>query len=61
MALLPNVASTIALMIDGFDPGDDLYPAAEEVLACGASGFTAIDSIGPTLQIDIDTAAPTLH
>jgi dihydroorotate dehydrogenase/Pyruvate/2-oxoacid:ferredoxin oxidoreductase delta subunit len=42
-----------------FNWGDDLYPAAEAALRAGANGFTAIDSIGPTLQIDIETAQPT--
>ena len=38
-----------------FNWGDDLYPAAEAALEAGANGFTAIDSLGPTLQIDIET------
>jgi dihydroorotate dehydrogenase (fumarate) len=43
-----------------FNWGDDLYPAAEAALKAGANGFTAIDSIGPTLQIDVETAQPTI-
>ena len=43
-----------------FNWGDDLYPAAEAALEAGANGFTAIDSIGPTLQIDIETGEPTI-
>lgn len=43
-----------------FNWGDQLYPAAEGALAAGATGFTAIDSIGPTLQIDIETGEPTI-
>ncbi|MEJ5198902.1 MAG: 4Fe-4S binding protein [Anaerolineae bacterium] len=43
-----------------FNWGDDLYPAAEAALRAGANGFTAIDSIGPTLQIDIETGRPTI-
>ena len=43
-----------------FNWGDDLYPAAEAALRAGANGFTAIDSIGPTLQVDIETGQPTL-
>lgn len=43
-----------------FNWGDELYPAAEAVLKAGANGFTAIDSIGPTLQIDIETGQPTI-
>jgi dihydroorotate dehydrogenase (fumarate) len=43
-----------------FNWGDDLYPAAEAVLEAGATGFTAIDSSGPTLQIDIETGEPTI-
>jgi len=43
-----------------FNWGDDLYPAAEAALKAGADGFTAIDSIGPTLQIDIETGQPTI-
>jgi dihydroorotate dehydrogenase (fumarate) len=43
-----------------FNWGDELYPAAEAALKAGADGFTAIDSIGPTLQIDIETGEPTI-
>jgi len=43
-----------------FNWGDELYMAAEEALKAGASGFTAIDSIGPTLQIDVETGQPTV-
>jgi dihydroorotate dehydrogenase (fumarate) len=43
-----------------FNWGDDLFPAAEAALTAGATGFTAIDSIGPTLQIDIETGEPTI-
>jgi dihydroorotate dehydrogenase/Pyruvate/2-oxoacid:ferredoxin oxidoreductase delta subunit len=43
-----------------FNWGDDLFPAAEAALEAGAYGFTAIDSIGPTLQIDIETHEPTI-
>jgi len=43
-----------------FNWGDDLYPAAAAALQAGATGFTAIDSIGPTLQIDIETGQPTI-
>jgi dihydroorotate dehydrogenase (fumarate) len=43
-----------------FNWGDDLYPAAAGALQAGADGFTAIDSIGPTLQIDIETGEPTI-
>jgi dihydroorotate dehydrogenase (fumarate) len=43
-----------------FNWGADLYPAAEGALEAGANGFTAIDSIGPTLQIDIETRQPTI-
>lgn len=43
-----------------FNWGDELYRAAEGALAAGANGFTAIDSIGPTLQIDIETGEPTI-
>jgi dihydroorotate dehydrogenase (fumarate) len=41
-----------------FNWGDDLYPVAEAALRAGANGFTAIDSIGPTLHIDIETTQP---
>jgi dihydroorotate dehydrogenase (fumarate) len=43
-----------------FNWGDELYAAAEGALKAGANGFTAIDSIGPTLQIDIETGEPTI-
>ncbi|MBI4770689.1 MAG: 4Fe-4S binding protein, partial [Chloroflexi bacterium] len=43
-----------------FNWGDQLLPTAEAALRAGADGFTAIDSIGPTLQIDIETGQPTI-
>lgn len=43
-----------------FNWGAELLPAAEAVLEAGCSGFTAIDSIGPALQIDIETGRPFL-
>lgn len=43
-----------------FNWGDEVYRAAEAALQAGANGLTAIDSIGPTLQIDIETGRPTL-
>jgi len=43
-----------------FNWGDQLMPTAEAALKAGADGFTAIDSVGPTLQIDIDTCLPTI-
>ena len=42
-----------------FGWGDRLMEIAEQALEAGANGFTAIDSIGPTLQIDIETGMPT--
>jgi dihydroorotate dehydrogenase (fumarate) len=43
-----------------FNWGDELYPTAEVALRAGASGFTAIDSIGPVLPVDIETRQPLL-
>ncbi len=43
-----------------FNWGDEVYEAAEGALEAGANGFTAIDSIGPTLQIDIESRQPTI-
>ncbi len=40
--------------------GDGLYPAAEAALLAGANGFTAIDSVGPVLSVDIATAQPVV-
>ena len=40
--------------------GGDLYRAAEAALEAGATGFSAIDSLGPTLQIDVETGGPTI-
>ncbi len=43
-----------------FNWGEDFFDTAESALDAGASGFTAIDSLGPTLQIDIEASRP-LH
>lgn len=43
-----------------FNWGAELLPTAEAALEAGCSGFTAIDSIGPALQIDIETGHPLL-
>jgi dihydroorotate dehydrogenase (fumarate) len=43
-----------------FNWGDDLYRAAEEAVEAGVNGFSAIDSIGPALAIDIETRQPIL-
>ncbi len=43
-----------------FNWGERLMSVAEEALGAGASGFTAINSLGPTLRIDIETRRP-LH
>ena len=40
--------------------GDGLYRAAEDALEAGANGFSAIDSVGPALAIDIETCQPIL-
>jgi len=41
-----------------FNWGERLMTVAEEALGAGASGLTAIDSLGPTLRIDIETGRP---
>ena len=38
-----------------FNWGDQLMDIAEDALMAGADGFTAIDSIGPILRINIET------
>jgi len=43
-----------------FNWGDDLWETAENALEAGATGLTAIDSIGPTLEININTALPII-
>ena len=43
-----------------FNWGEQLFPVAEAALEAGCSGFTAIDSIGPALKIDIETGRPVL-
>lgn len=43
-----------------FNWGDDLWSTAEAALKAGATGFTAIDSVGPTLEIDVKTARPVI-
>ena len=43
-----------------FNWGEQLFPVAEAALIAGCSGFTAIDSIGPCLKIDIETGRPDL-
>jgi dihydroorotate dehydrogenase (fumarate) len=37
-----------------------LYECAADCLAAGADGLTAIDSLGPTLAINVETAKPLL-
>ena len=43
-----------------FNWGDELYAIAAACLEAGATGFTAIDSIGTALPIDIETGQPTI-
>jgi dihydropyrimidine dehydrogenase (NAD+) subunit PreA len=43
-----------------FNWGERILEIAEGALEKGASGFTAMDSIGPTLAIDIETGQPML-
>lgn len=43
-----------------FNWGKELYTTAEKALEAGCNGFTAIDSIGPALQIDIESGQPSL-
>ncbi len=43
-----------------FNWGDELFSIAEAALKAGCNGFTAIDSIGPALYIDIETGRPLL-
>lgn len=38
----------------------DLLPVVADCLAAGADGITAIDSIGPTLRVDIEEGQPLL-
>ncbi len=38
----------------------DLLPVVADCLAAGADGVTAIDSIGPTLRVDIEEGEPLL-
>lgn len=38
----------------------DLYDCAAGCLAAGADGLTAIDSLGPTLALDVETGRPVL-
>ncbi|NLE44438.1 MAG: 4Fe-4S binding protein [Chloroflexi bacterium] len=39
----------------------DLIDVVGAALSAGASGVTAIDSIGPALAIDVETGCPALH
>ncbi|MBI4790736.1 MAG: 4Fe-4S binding protein [Chloroflexi bacterium] len=43
-----------------FNWGDELYETAQAALDAGANGYTAIDSIGPTLEIDVNTGQPRI-
>jgi len=43
-----------------FNWGSELFSIAGEALNAGCDGFTAIDSIGPALYIDIETGSPML-
>lgn len=39
----------------------DVLDCAADCLAAGADGLTAIDSLGPTLAVDVETGQPLLH
>ncbi|NOQ40772.1 MAG: 4Fe-4S dicluster domain-containing protein [Anaerolineales bacterium] len=43
-----------------FNWGGELFSTAEAALNAGCDGFTAIDSVGPALYIDIETGCPVL-
>ena len=43
-----------------FNWGGELFSIAETALNAGCDGFTAIDSVGPALYIDIETGNPLL-
>ena len=43
-----------------FNWGGELFSIAKAALNAGCDGFTAIDSIGPALYIDIETGSPML-
>ncbi len=43
-----------------FNWGERFFEIAEQALEMGVDGFTAIDSIGPTLSIDIESGQPML-
>lgn len=43
-----------------FNWGSRIFSIAEQAIKAGCNGFTAIDSIGPALSIDINTAKPRL-
>jgi dihydroorotate dehydrogenase (fumarate) len=43
-----------------FSWGSELFSIAGEALNAGCDGFTAIDSVGPALYIDIETGSPML-
>jgi dihydroorotate dehydrogenase/NAD-dependent dihydropyrimidine dehydrogenase PreA subunit len=43
-----------------FNWGDELMPIAEAALHAGADGFTAIDAIGPALEVNAETGEPTV-
>ena len=64
---LPPLVKTVCQHTDlpilaklSFNWGEALIPTAEAALEAGAAGLTAVDSIGPTLAIDIETGYPLL-
>lgn len=51
---------TIPVLVKVSANWPNLQDTVEECLLAGADGFTAIDSIGPALEIDVETGRPRL-
>jgi dihydroorotate dehydrogenase (fumarate) len=57
---LAGQAARVPVLIKVTANWPDLLPVVADCLAAGADGVTAIDSIGPTLRVDIEEGEPLL-
>jgi dihydroorotate dehydrogenase (fumarate) len=60
MAAAAKAAVSIPVLVKVSANWSNLQETVSACLAAGADGFTAIDSVGPTLAIDVETGRPRL-
>ena len=60
MVAVAKQSVTIPVLVKVSGNWPDLLEVVEQALQAGADGITAIDSIGPTLRVDVETGRPLL-